>query len=123
MLIRRFRLARAGFDSFDIAAAEYLAHRLGLFQSYCSEDDDATHHSANHLANTWRGSPFGLLNVAGLQFAPISHAGAISLGCVPLITAVIANRYFGDRISLSHLIALGILLLALAVIWSAHPFQ
>ena len=115
---------RAGFDSFDVAAARVLGAALGVVPILLLRGMAMLPTIPQIIWLTLgAGVPFGLLNVAGLQFAPISHAGAISLGCVPLITAVIANRYFGDRISLSHLIALGILLLALAVIWSAHPFQ
>jgi len=115
---------RAGFDSFDIAAARVLGAVLGVLPIVLIRGKTVLPPIPKILWLTLgAGVPFGLLNVAGLQFAPISHTGAISLGCVPLITAFVANRFFGDRISLSHLIALGILLLALAVIWSAHPFE
>jgi len=115
---------RAGFDSFDIAAARVLGAVLGVLPILLIRGKTVLPPIPQILWLTLgAGVPFGLLNVAGLQFAPISHTGAISLGCVPLITAFVANRFFGDRISLSHLIALGILLLALAVIWSAHPFE
>lgn len=115
---------RAGFDSFDIAAARVLGAALGVLPVVLIRGKTALPPIPQILWLTLgAGVPFGLLNVAGLQFAPISHTGAISLGCVPLITAFAANRFFGDRISLSHVIALGILLLALAVIWSAHPFE
>ena len=115
---------RAGFDSFDIAAARVLGAVLGVLPIVLIRGNTVLPPIPQILWLTLgAGVPFGLLNVAGLQFAPISHTGAISLGCVPLITAFVANRFFGDRISLSHLIALGILLLALAVIWSAHPFE
>lgn len=115
---------RAGFDSFDIAAARVLGAVLGVLPIVLIRGKTVLPPIPQILWLTLgAGVPFGLLNVAGLQFAPISHTGAISLGCVPLITAFVANRFFGDRISLSHLIALGILLLALAVIWSAHPFE
>ncbi len=115
---------RAGFDSFDIAAARVLGAVLGVLPIVLIRGKTVLPPTPQILWLTLgAGVPFGLLNVAGLQFAPISHTGAISLGCVPLITAFVANRFFGDRISLSHLIALGILLLALAVIWSAHPFE
>lgn len=115
---------RAGFDSFDIAAARVLGAVLGVLPIVLIRGNTVLPPIPQILWLTLgAGVPFGLLNVAGLQFAPISHTGAISLGCVPLITAFVANRFFGDRISLSHVIALGILLLALAVIWSAHPFE
>lgn len=115
---------RAGFDSFDIAAARVLGAVLGVLPIVLIRGKTVLPPIPQILWLTLgAGVPFGLLNVAGLQFAPISHTGAISLGCVPLITAFVANRFFGDRISLSHVIALGILLLALVVIWSAHPFE
>ena len=115
---------RAGFDSFDIAAARVLGAALGIIPILLARGISVVPTIQQIIWLTLgAGVPFGLLNVAGLQFAPISHTGAISLGCVPLITAFIANRFFGDRISLSHVIALGILLAALVVIWSAHPFE
>lgn len=115
---------RAGFDSFDIAAARVLGAALGIIPILLARGISVIPTIPQIIWLTLgAGVPFGLLNVAGLQFAPISHTGAISLGCVPLITAFIANRFFGDRISLSHFIALGILLAALVVIWSAHPFE
>ena len=115
---------RAGFDSFDIAAARVLGAALGIIPILVVRGTSVLPTIPQIIWLTLgAGVPFGLLNVAGLQFAPISHTGAISLGCVPLITAFIANRFFGDRISLSHLIALGVLLAALVVIWSAHPFE
>lgn len=115
---------RAGFDSFDIAAARVLGAALGIIPILLARGISVIPTIPQIIWLTLgAGVPFGLLNVAGLQFAPISHTGAISLGCVPLITAFIANRFFGDRISLSHVIALGILLAALVVIWSAHPFE
>lgn len=115
---------RAGFDSFDIAAARVLGAAVGIIPILVARGTSVLPSIRQMIWLTLgAGVPFGLLNVAGLQFAPISHTGAISLGCVPLITAFVANRFFGDRISLSHLIALGILLAALVVIWSAHPFK
>jgi drug/metabolite transporter (DMT)-like permease len=115
---------RAGFDSFDIAAARVLGAALGIIPILVVRGTSVLPTIPQIIWLTLgAGVPFGLLNVAGLQFAPISHTGAISLGCVPLITAFIANRFFGDRISLSHVIALGILLAALGFIWSAHPFE
>ena len=115
---------RAGFDSFDIAAARVLGAALGIIPILVARGISVLPTVPQIIWLTLgAGVPFGLLNVAGLQFAPISHTGAISLGCVPLITAFIANRFFGDRISLSHVIALGILLAALGFIWSAHPFE
>ncbi|MEL0326603.1 MAG: DMT family transporter [Burkholderiaceae bacterium] len=115
---------RAGFDSFDIAAARVLGAALGIIPILLARGISVIPTIPQIIWLTLgAGVPFGLLNVAGLQFAPISHTGAISLGCVPLITAFIANRFFGDRISLSHVIALGILLAALGFIWSAHPFE
>ena len=115
---------RAGFDSFDIAAARVVGAALGIIPILLARGISVVPTIQQIIWLTLgAGVPFGLLNVAGLQFAPISHTGAISLGCVPLITAFIANRFFGDRISLSHFIALGILLAALVVIWSAHPFE
>ena len=114
---------RTGLDSFDIAAARVIGAALVVIPILMYRGMSMLPSTRQVIWLTLgAGVPFGLLNVAGLQFAPISHTGAISLGCVPLVTAFAGNRFFGDKISVSHLIALFILLLALAVIWSAHPF-
>jgi drug/metabolite transporter (DMT)-like permease len=115
---------RTGLDSFDIAAARVIGAALVVIPILMYRGMSMLPSTRQVIWLTLgAGVPFGLLNVAGLQFAPISHTGAISLGCVPLVTAFAGNRFFGDKISVSHLIALFILLLALAVIWSAHPFE
>jgi drug/metabolite transporter (DMT)-like permease len=115
---------RTGLDSFDIAAARVLGAAFAVIPFLLVRGLSILPPVKQTLWLTLgAGVPFGLLNVAGLQFAPISHTGAISLGCVPLVTAFAANRLFGDRVSVSHLVALSILVLSLTVIWSTRPFE
>ncbi len=45
------------------------------------------------------GLPFGLLVLAGAQWAPAAHMGVFMAGSVPLFTAVGARLAFGERIS------------------------
>ena len=115
---------RTGLDSFDIAAARVVGAAFAVIPFLLVRGLSILPPVKQTLWLTLgAGVPFGLLNVAGLQFAPISHTGAISLGCVPLVTAFAANRLFGDRVSVSHLVALSILVLSLTVIWSTRPFE
>lgn len=44
------------------------------------------------------GLPFGLLVLAGAQWAPAAHMGVFMAGSVPLFTALGARLAFGDRI-------------------------
>lgn len=64
------------------------------------------------------GVPFSLINMAGLQFAPITHAAAISLGMVPLMTALLGKPLFGTAVSRNHWLALAVLCLGIITIWT-----
>lgn len=45
------------------------------------------------------GLPFGLLGMAGAQFAPVAHMGALLPGSMPLFVALLAAIVLGERVS------------------------
>lgn len=63
------------------------------------------------------GVPFSLINIAGLQFAPITHGAAISLGMAPVLTGLFSKPILGQAISRDHWLALLLIMLGIAVIW------
>ena len=56
------------------------------------------------------GVPYGFLNSAGLQFAPVSHAAVICLGLVPLASMVLARGLFGQRLNMRALLSMTVML-------------
>ncbi|MGB1257934.1 MAG: EamA family transporter, partial [Thiolinea sp.] len=63
------------------------------------------------------GVPFSLINIAGLQFAPITHGAAISLGMAPVLAGLFSKPILGQAISRDHWLALLLIMLGIAVIW------
>lgn len=61
------------------------------------------------------GVPYGFLNSAGLQFAPVSHAGVICLGLVPLASMVLARLLFGQGLTLKALLSMAVMLSGLVL--------
>lgn len=61
------------------------------------------------------GVPYGFLNSVGLQFAPVSHAGVICLGLVPLASMVLARGVFGQRLTLRALLSMAVMLAGLMI--------
>ncbi|MDW5441665.1 DMT family transporter [Polaromonas sp. SM01] len=61
------------------------------------------------------GLPFGLLALAGAQWAPASHMGVFMAGSVPLFTALGAWRLHGEPISGPRLAGLLLLVAGMAV--------
>lgn len=61
------------------------------------------------------GVPYGFLNSAGLQFAPVSHAGVICLGLVPLASMVLARWLFGQALTLRALLSMAVMLGGLTI--------
>lgn len=61
------------------------------------------------------GVPYGFLNSAGLQFAPVSHAGVICLGLVPLASMVLARGIFGQQLSVRALLSMAVMLAGLTI--------
>ncbi len=65
------------------------------------------------------GLPFGLLVLAGMQFAPAAHCGVFMAGTMPIFTAVASRLVLGEQVSPARwlgfgLILAGVLLLAQA---------
>ncbi|MEM8812872.1 MAG: DMT family transporter, partial [Pseudomonadota bacterium] len=53
------------------------------------------------------GLPFGLLGMAGAQFAPASHMGALLPGSMPVFVAVLSAIFLGECFTKIRLIGLG----------------
>lgn len=59
------------------------------------------------------GLPFGLLGIAGAQFAPAAHMGALLPGSMPLFVAVLSAIMLGERYDRTRVV--GLILIVLAV--------
>lgn len=62
------------------------------------------------------GAPFALLVGAGLVYAPVSHASAITQGMVPLAVGVVAAVVLGERLTASHLLGFVLIIAGALVI-------
>jgi drug/metabolite transporter (DMT)-like permease len=62
------------------------------------------------------GLPFGLLGMAGAQFAPVAHMGALLPGSMPLFVALLAAIVLGERFSAARLAGFALILLGIAAI-------
>ncbi|MEM7742915.1 MAG: DMT family transporter [Pseudomonadota bacterium] len=62
------------------------------------------------------GLPFGLLGMAGAQFAPVSHMGALLPGSMPVFVALLSVTVLGERFSKGSVISLGIIVLGTACV-------
>jgi drug/metabolite transporter (DMT)-like permease len=62
------------------------------------------------------GLPFGLLAMAGSQFAPVAHMGVIIPGGMALGVAFLTWRLMGERFSTLRLAGLGLLTLAILLL-------
>lgn len=60
---------------------------------------------------------FSLVNIAGLQFAPVTHAGAISLGMTPVLVGLLSKPLLGTAISRDHWFALLLILIGIGTVW------
>lgn len=66
------------------------------------------------------GLPFGLLGMAGAQFAPVSHMGALMPGSMPVFVAMLSAIILGERFSKGRITGLGIIVLGVVcVVWAA----
>lgn len=63
------------------------------------------------------GLPFGLLGMAGAQFAPAAHMGALLPGTMPLFVAIFCVIFLKERYSIERLAGLGIILIGVALIF------
>jgi len=64
------------------------------------------------------GVPFGLINSAALQFAPVSHAGVIALGLVPLFAMLLSRVIFLQALSKQAVLSVTLMLAGLALFGS-----
>ncbi|MDJ0684972.1 MAG: DMT family transporter [Alphaproteobacteria bacterium] len=62
------------------------------------------------------GLPFGLLGMAGAQFAPVSHMGALLPGSMPVFVALLSALFLGERFGWARLLGLGVILLGVGCI-------
>lgn len=62
------------------------------------------------------GLPFGLLVMAGAQFAPVAHMGALLPGTMPLFVALLAAIVLGERFAGSRLAGFALILLGVVAI-------
>lgn len=62
------------------------------------------------------GLPFGLLGMAGAQFAPVAHMGALLPGSMPLFVALLAVIVLGERFSKSRIVGFALILVGIAAI-------
>ncbi len=60
---------------------------------------------------------FSLVNIAGLQFAPVTHAGAISLGMTPVLVGLMSKPLLGTEISRDHWLALLLIIGGIGTVW------
>jgi drug/metabolite transporter (DMT)-like permease len=67
------------------------------------------------------GAPYALVAAAGLRFAPASDGGALNPGCMPLFVALIAATVAGEKLSITRILGLALILAgALAIVgWHA----
>lgn len=61
------------------------------------------------------GVPFGLLNSAALQFAPVSHAGVIALGLVPLMAMLLVRVLYQQPLGVPAVLSMAVMLVGLGV--------
>src|SRR6476659_5880213 len=62
------------------------------------------------------GAPFALLVGAGLVYAPVSHASAITQGMVPLAVGVVAAVALKERLTAAHLLGFALIIAGASVI-------
>lgn len=62
------------------------------------------------------GAPFALLVGAGLVYAPVSHASAITQGMVPLAVGLVATVVLRERLTAMHLLGFALIIAGALVI-------
>ena len=68
------------------------------------------------LIVTGGGLPFGLVGMAGAQFAPASHMGALLPGSMPIFVALLSAVFLGERFRRGRIVGLGIIVLGVACV-------
>lgn len=108
-----------GWNSLDLTAARFCGSLLIALPWYW-----IIHKRGNRiewkkllLLSLFAGAPFTLINIAGLQFAPVTHAAAISLGMVPIITGLLSRTLLSQTVTTDQILALSLILSAVALIW------
>ncbi|MEP0049844.1 MAG: DMT family transporter, partial [Roseobacter sp.] len=62
------------------------------------------------------GLPFGLLGMAGAQFAPASHMGAVLPGSMPVFVALLSAIVLGERFGRNRIIGLTAIVFGVACV-------
>ncbi|MEL6551608.1 MAG: DMT family transporter [Pseudomonadota bacterium] len=62
------------------------------------------------------GLPFGLLGMAGAQFAPARHMGALLPGSMPVFVAPLSAVFLGERFGRGRVAGLGIIVFGVACV-------
>jgi len=65
------------------------------------------------------GLPFGLLGMAGAQFAPASHMGALLPGSMPVFVALLSVLILGERFGKGRIIGLGVIVIGVVCVVGA----
>jgi len=65
------------------------------------------------------GLPFGLLGMAGAQFAPASHMGALLPGSMPIFVALLSVLILGERFGKGRIIGLGVIVIGVVCVVAA----
>ena len=65
------------------------------------------------------GLPFGLLGMAGAQFAPASHMGALLPGSMPVFVALLSAFILGERFGKGRIIGLGVIVIGVICVVGA----
>ena len=109
----------AGFEATDLAAIRISTASI-LLLTYL-----LTRRQRIWGALTWpralvlaacAGAPYSLIQIAGLNFAPMSHAAAISLGAVPLFATLLGLRFLGSQPSPLRALAVACLMAGILLI-------
>ncbi|MEL7300035.1 MAG: DMT family transporter [Pseudomonadota bacterium] len=69
------------------------------------------------------GLPFGLLGMAGAQFAPASHMGALLPGSMPVFVALLSAVFLGERFGRGRVAGLCIIVCGVACVVGATLFS
>ncbi|MEH6651439.1 MAG: DMT family transporter [Motiliproteus sp.] len=114
---------QAGLSPADLAALRILTASL-LFLPYLLARrrhllGPLKFHQALLLA-CCAGAPYSLIQIAGLNFAPMSHAAAISLGAVPIFATLLGVLFLGSRLSRWRILAMVCLMAGIVLIIEAN---
>ncbi|WP_027858548.1 DMT family transporter [Marinobacterium jannaschii] len=69
------------------------------------------------------GAPFSLINISGLQYAPVAHSGVLSLGLVPLFALILNWLWLRRRPSPRAFAGLAVMLAGLGLFASGAASQ